>query len=164
MLCHIVMIAQRYAVAAAHSLPTTAKSPKGHRDVPHPGSGRPAVNAPDLPLCVVVQHWDDAAVVMRVAGELDSLTVPAVDTQLTAVEADLIAPAALVLDLSDLTFMSSAGLTLLVAHHEWCAERGSRLRVVTGNNRSVLRPIRITGLDTVLDLVATVADAAGDDR
>lgn len=104
--------------------------------------------------------------VVRVAGELDSLTVPAVDTQLTAVQADLVAPAALalVLDLSDLTFMSSAGLALLVTHHEWCAEQGSRLRVVTGNNRSVLRPVRITGLDTVLDLIATVADATGDDR
>jgi anti-sigma B factor antagonist len=124
------------------------------------------VNAPDLPLCVEVQRRDDAAVVVRVAGELDSLTVPAVDTQLTAVQADLVAPAALalVLDLSDLTFMSSAGLALLVTHHEWCAEQGSRLRVVTGNNRSVLRPVRITGLDTVLDLIATVADATGDDR
>lgn len=124
------------------------------------------MNAPDLPLCVEVQRRDDAAVVVRVAGELDSLTVPAVDTQLTAVQADLVAPAALalVLDLSDLTFMSSAGLALLVTHHEWCAEQGSRLRVVTGNNRSVLRPVRITGLDTVLDLIATVADATGDDR
>lgn len=122
------------------------------------------MNAPDLPLCVEVQRRDDAAVVVRVAGELDSLTVPAVDRQLTAVQADLVAPAALVLDLSDLTFMSSAGLALLVTHHEWCAEQGSRLRVVTGNNRSVLRPVRITGLDTVLDLVATVADATGDDR
>jgi anti-sigma B factor antagonist len=122
------------------------------------------VNAPDLPLCVEVQRRDDAAVVVRVAGELDSLTVPAVDRQLTAVQAGLVAPAALVLDLSDLTFMSSAGLALLVTHHEWCAEQGSRLRVVTGNNRSVLRPVRITGLDTVLDLVATVADATGDDR
>jgi anti-sigma B factor antagonist len=145
------------------SLPTTAKSPKGHRDVPHPGSSRPAVNAPDLPLCIEVQRWDDAAVVVRVAGELDSLTGPAVDRQLTAVEVELVAPATVVLDLSDLTFMSSAGLALLVAHHEWCAEHGSRLRVVTGNNRSVLRPVRITGLDTVLDLVATVADATGDD-
>ena len=122
------------------------------------------MNAPDLPLCIEVQHRDDAAVVVRVAGELDTLTAPAVDTQLTAVENDLVAPAVVILDLSDLTFMSSAGLALLVTHHERCAEQGSQLRVVTGNNRSVLRPVRITGLDTVLHLVATVADATGDDR
>jgi anti-sigma B factor antagonist len=122
------------------------------------------VNAPDLPICIKVQRRDDAVVVLRVAGELDTLTGPAVDTQLAAVEDDLAVAATLVLDLSDLTFMSSAGLALLVTHHERCAEQGSRLRVVTGNNRSVLRPVRITGLDTVLDLAATVADATGDDR
>ena len=122
------------------------------------------MNAPDLPLSIAVQRREDTAVVVRVAGELDSLTAPAVDAQLTAVQTGLVAPAALIVDLSDLTFMSSAGLALLVTHHERCAEQGSQLRVVTGNNRSVLRPVRITGLDTVLHLVATVADATGDDR
>jgi anti-sigma B factor antagonist len=120
------------------------------------------MNAPDLPLCIEVQYQDDATVIVRISGELDTLTAPAVDTQLTAVETDLVAPAAVVVDLSDLTFMSSAGLALLVSHHERCAEQGSRLCVVTGNNRSVLRPVRITGLDTVLHVVATVADATGD--
>ena len=122
------------------------------------------VNAPDLPLCVEVQRLSGVAVVVRVTGELDTLTAPAVDAQLTDVQADLVGSATLVVDLSDLTFMSSAGLALLVTHHERCAEQGSRLRVVTGDNRSVLRPVRITGLDTVLDLVATVADATRDDR
>jgi len=122
------------------------------------------VNAPDLPLCVEVQRLSGVAVVVRVTGELDTLTAPAVDARLTDVQADLVGSATLVVDLSDLTFMSSAGLALLDTHHERCAEQGSRLRVVTGDNRSVLRPVRITGLDTVLDLVATVADATRDDR
>lgn len=116
------------------------------------------MNAPDLPLCVEVRRTG-SAVVVRVAGELDTLTAPAVDAQLTAAQADLVAPGPLVVDLSDLTFMSSAGLALLVAHNERCTEQGIRLRVVTGNNRSVLRPVRITGLDTVLTLAATVSDA-----
>ena len=122
------------------------------------------MNAPDLPLCVEVQRLSGVAVVVRMTGELDTLTAPAVDAQLTDVQADLVGSATLVVDLSDLTFMSSAGLALLVTHHERCAEQGSRLRVVTGDNRSVLRPLRVTGLDTVLDLVATVADATRDDR
>lgn len=122
------------------------------------------MNAPDLPLCVEVQRLSGVAVVVRVTGELDTLTAPAVDAQLTDVQTDLVGSATLIVDLSDLSFMSSAGLALLVTHHERCAEQGSRLRVVTGDNRSVLRPVRITGLDTVLDLVATVADATRDDR
>ncbi|HKS53217.1 MAG TPA: STAS domain-containing protein [Pseudonocardiaceae bacterium] len=117
------------------------------------------MNAPDLPMRISVHRANDAAVILRVIGELDTLTAPAVDAQLTAAQAELAAPTAVVLDLSDLTFMSSAGLALLVMHHEQCAEQGNRLLVVTGNNRSVLRPVRITGLDTMLELVATVSDA-----
>jgi anti-anti-sigma factor len=117
------------------------------------------VNAPDLPLRISVHHANGTAVIVRVTGELDTLTVPAVDAQLTAAQAELAAPSAVFLDLSDLTFMSSAGLALLVTHHEQCAEQGNRLLVVTGDNRNVLRPVRITGLDTMLELVATVGDA-----
>ncbi len=102
--------------------------------------------------------------VLRVTGELDTVTAPVLEAQLTAVQADLAAPAPLVLDLSDLSFMSSAGLIVLVTHHERCTEQGNRLWVVTGDNRRVLRPLLITGLDTDLDLVATVADALQKDR
>jgi anti-sigma B factor antagonist len=122
------------------------------------------VNAPDLPLSVEVQRLDPATVVVRVAGELDTLTAPAVETQLTTVQANLVAPAVLIVDLSDVTFMSSAGLALLIGHHERCAHQGNQLRVVTGNNRSVLRPVRVTGLDTVLNLADTVAQVREEDR
>ncbi len=101
--------------------------------------------------------------VVQVSGELDTVTGPVLEAQLTAAEADLVAPAPLVLDLSDLSFMSSAGLVLLVTHRERCAELGSRLRVVTGGNRRVLRPVQITGLDADLDLVSTIADALHND-
>jgi anti-sigma B factor antagonist len=122
------------------------------------------VNAPDLPLSVEVQRLDPSTVVVRVTGELDTLTAPAVETQLTTVQADLVAPAALIVDLSDLSFMSSAGLALLVAHHEQCTDQGNQLYVVTGNNRSVLRPVRVTGLDTVLTLADAVEQITGEDR
>jgi anti-sigma B factor antagonist len=123
------------------------------------------VTAPDLPRCIEVQRRNEGeAVVVRVTGELDTMTVPLLENQLIAVEADLVAPAPLVLDLSDLGFMSSAGLVLLVTNHERCTEQGSRMWVVTGDNRRVLRPVLITGLDADLNLVATVADALHKDR
>jgi anti-sigma B factor antagonist len=122
------------------------------------------VNAPDLPLSVEVHRLDPNTVVVRVTGELDTLTAPAVETQLTTVHADLVPPAALIVDLSDLSFMSSAGLALLVAHHERCTDQGNQLYVVTGNNRNVLRPVRVTGLDTVLNLADAVGQITGEDR
>jgi anti-anti-sigma factor len=122
------------------------------------------VNAPDLPLSVEVQHLDPAIVVVRITGELDTFTAPAVELQLTAAQADQPPPATLIIDLSDVAFMSSAGLALLLAHHEQCDDQGKRLYVVTGNNRSVLRPVRVTGLDTILNLADTVAQVTGEDR
>jgi len=162
MRCHIVTIAQRYARCGWARPAHRWQTPKGHRDVHHPGSGRPVVNAPNLPLSVEVQRLDPNTVVVRVTGELDTLTAPAVEAQLTTLQADLVTPAALIVDLSDVSFMSSAGLALLVAHHERCVDQGSRLYVVTGNNRSVLRPVRVTGLDTVLNLVDTAAQVTGE--
>lgn len=106
----------------------------------------------------VHRHDADGTVVVRVTGELDTLTVATLEDRLAGQD-DPATPATLVLDLSDLTFMSSGGLALLVTHHQRCAEQGGRLHVVTGNNRSVLRPVRVTGLDTMLHLFATVADA-----
>jgi anti-sigma B factor antagonist len=119
------------------------------------------VNAPDLSLSVEVRRLDPATVVVRVTGELDTLTAPAVEAQLATAQADLVAPSVLIVDLSDVAFMSSAGLALLVAHHERSLDQGNRLYVVTGNNRSVLRPVRVTGLDTVLNLADTVAQVTG---
>jgi anti-anti-sigma factor len=63
-----------------------------------------------------------------------------------------------VLDLTDVSFLPSTGLALLVAHHDRCAGLGSPLRVVA-TDRRVLRPIEITGVDQMCVLVATVGEA-----
>lgn len=141
-------------------VPAAGRTREGRPDARHSRSCYPTVTAPNLPLCIEVQLGNEgAAAIVRVTGELDTVTVPVLEAQLVAVQANLVAPAPLVLDLSELSFMSSAGLVLLVTYHERCAAQGSRLWVVTGDNRRVLRPVHITGLVSDLDLVATVADA-----
>jgi anti-sigma B factor antagonist len=108
---------------------------------------------PDLDALLWVQRTvENHSVVVRAFGELDMLTAPRLSTQLDRAEAIVVPPAQVVLDLTGLTFLGSVGLSVLVAHHQRCAKLGSRLEIVPGG-RAVTRPITMTGLHRVLDLV-----------
>jgi anti-sigma B factor antagonist len=105
---------------------------------------------PDLDALLWVQRTvENHSVVVRASGELDLLTASRLSTQLELAEAIVVPPAPVVLDLTGITFMGSAGLSVLLVHHERCAALGSRLEVVPGG-RSVTRPLEMTGLDQVL--------------
>ena len=85
--------------------------------------------------------------VVRLGGEIDVYTAPFVreklDEQIHAGRADL------VVDLSDVTFLDSTGLGVLVGRLKIARTRGGSLRLV-GTAERVLRVFAITGLDKVL--------------
>jgi anti-sigma B factor antagonist len=64
-----------------------------------------------------------------------------------------------VLDLSDVDFLSSSGMGLLVALHDEGRGMHTALRVVVDEKRSVIRPIRTMGLDEVLSLFGSIDEA-----
>jgi anti-sigma B factor antagonist len=68
------------------------------------------------------------------------------------------APALLILEFTGVTFLDSAGLTVLVQLNEWCRERAAAFKVVA-RDRAVLRTLQITALDRILTIVATLDDA-----
>jgi anti-anti-sigma factor len=99
-----------------------------------------------------------ATAIVRVAGELDLDTA----TQLADVLRDLEGSAArIVLDVSELEFIDSAGLRLAVVEHERATVDGFEF-VIAGAERNVLRVLRLTGLDVRLPLAPDVASALGD--
>jgi len=89
-----------------------------------------------------------AHVLLRATGEIDSSSAPALRTELTAV-LDL-TPPEIVLDLCGVTFLDSAGLSVLAAAHRRATIDGVRLRVLV-SRRAVVRPLQITGLWQLLD-------------
>jgi anti-sigma B factor antagonist len=95
---------------------------------------------------------ENHSVVVHVGGELDLMTAPRLSTQLNLAEAVVVPPSPVVLDLTGLTFLGSAGLSVLLEHHRRCVELGSSLEIVPGG-RAVTRPITVTGLDQVLTIV-----------
>lgn len=87
--------------------------------------------------------------VIAVLGDVDLCTGPLLlDTLLAHVRP--LGPQ-LVIDLTDVSFFGSTGLTVLMTVRHEAEEAGVRLSVVA-DKRPVLLPIQITGLHRVLDL------------
>ena len=89
----------------------------------------------------------DEAVVVRLHGELDMETAPLLGEQLTKVLE--CTPAAVVLDVSDLTFVDSTGIRVLVAAFRRGQMQGSPFRL-RSPTRSVAKALRLTGTDQMV--------------
>jgi anti-sigma B factor antagonist len=104
----------------------------------------------------VVSHGDDARV-MHVVGEVDTLTAPVLRSRL---DEQVSAVRLLVLDLSDVTFLGSAGLAVLVAAKDDADRRRHTLRLVPGS-RIVTRALEATGLLGLFEIADGVPQALG---
>ncbi|MEV7099576.1 STAS domain-containing protein [Amycolatopsis sp. NPDC051045] len=104
----------------------------------------------------VTAHHSDGAVVLAAAGEVDLLSAPVLGNEVTAALAD--APELLVIDLSEVSFLASIGITaLLDARRE--AGAATRVRVVAPEDSVVNRTLRLTGLQEALAVATTRAEA-----
>lgn len=97
----------------------------------------------------------EGVTVLAVSGEVDMLTAP----QLRAAALPrLDADGTLVLDLSGVSFLGSAGLAVLVEASQQAKRRGSEFRVVAVE-RAVTRPLAATGLGEVFSVFTSVEQA-----
>ncbi|TDV43097.1 STAS domain-containing protein [Actinophytocola oryzae] len=103
-------------------------------------------------LLTVRKDLRDEALVVHVAGEVDLATTLSLGEELAGVEHTVSPPARIVVDTTDVTFLASAGLSLLMDLHQRCAGAGVELRVVAGN-RVVRRTLDLSGLTPILNVV-----------
>jgi anti-anti-sigma factor len=98
-----------------------------------------------------VEHRDgDRAVVIGVSGELDLASSPGLEQEL---DRHMSAGTELVIvDLRQLEFMDSTGLSVLVRAHQRAVEAGQRFAVVRGPQQ-VQRLLTLTGVADRLTLV-----------
>ena len=112
-----------------------------------------------LPIDTVVSRPRPDVVLLAVDGELDTLTAPRLAEDLDAALATALADgAALVVDLSDVMFLASSGLAVLVDGARQAGAAARRLHLVTAS-RVVSRPLEVTGADTLFDIHPDVASA-----
>jgi anti-sigma B factor antagonist len=105
--------------------------------------------------CVVVERSVDDVTIVAASGVVDMLTAPQLEEALR----DAIAknPANLIVDLTDLEFLASAGMGVLVAAHD-AAGTGSRL-VVVAEGPATSRPLKLVGIADIVPLYATLDEA-----
>lgn len=97
--------------------------------------------------------------VVTVSGEVDVVTAPALRQQIAEVIAD--GNDRVVADLTDVPFLDSTGLGVLVGRLKVLRQQGGDLRLVITSDR-VLRNFQITGLDKVFQIFPTVQEATTD--
>ena len=92
-----------------------------------------------------------AAVIVRLVGEIDLNSVSPMRAALTKALADATAPHPIVLDLTGVGFLASAGLAELQTAQQRAADQLTPLRIVA-TGRAVLRPLEVTGMAAALDI------------
>ncbi|WP_156686417.1 STAS domain-containing protein [Mycobacterium sp. Marseille-P9652] len=111
------------------------------------------MSAPDSITTLVEDH--DGVSVVRVSGEIDLVTAPALEQAIAAVVGE--SPTALVIDLSAVEFLGSVGLKILAATYE---KLGNTTQFgVVARGPATRRPIHLTGLDKTFPLYSTLDDA-----
>jgi anti-sigma B factor antagonist len=108
-----------------------------------------------MELQLATRHEGDVSVVSA-RGEVDVFTAPGLDTELDALIAD--GHARLVVDLSDVAFLDSTGLGVLVKALKHAREAGGWLHLVVTSDR-IRKIFEITGLDASIPIFDTAQDA-----
>lgn len=106
----------------------------------------------------VCPQRDGETLVLRVTGDLDVLTAPTLGTHLDVALSSPISTSVVIVDLTGVEFLSSAGISVLVETHRLTASTELSLRVVA-EGPATSRPLQLMRLDEIIDLYSSVEDA-----
>jgi anti-sigma B factor antagonist len=96
---------------------------------------------------------------VTVTGEIDVYTSPRVrSAMLELFEAGC---TSLIVDLSNVDYLDSSGLGVLVAGLKRAREHGGEVHIVTSKVR-IMRVLEVTGLDKIFSISSTAAEALAD--
>ncbi|NBU32061.1 MAG: anti-sigma factor antagonist [Actinobacteria bacterium] len=107
-------------------------------------------------MLLAVRSNEDHTVV-SVEGEIDLSNSDDLDEAI--IQALSNSTARITVDLTDVTFLDSSGLGVIVKGLKRAAEAESTFDVVASNER-VLKVFKITGLDSVITIFSTLEDAS----
>jgi anti-sigma B factor antagonist len=114
------------------------------------------MNIPEAAALDLQRSERDGATVITLAGDVDARSAPIVRDDL--VDAIETTGGLIILDLTNVLYMDSMGLGMLVGALKRANERGVRLRfVITGSQ--ILKVLNITGLSRVFDIYPSVENA-----
>lgn len=114
-----------------------------------------ALGATSSSNCVITERWFDRVAVVSVSGVVDMLTSPQLETAINgALEQG---PAGVVIDFTDVEFLASAGMGVLVAAHD---KAGSDVEFsVVADGPATSRPLKLVGIAEIVSLYPNLDDA-----
>jgi len=105
--------------------------------------------------CVILEEWVGRTVVVSASGVVDMLTSPQLEA---SIEKSLKKnPAAIIVDLTGVDFLASAGMGVLVAARDQAASDVGFGVVASGPATS--RPLKLVGLADIIGLYSTLDEA-----
>lgn len=105
--------------------------------------------------CSIHEEWFGRTAVIAVSGVLDMLTSPQLESGISAALQKN--PTAVVVDLTDVDFLASAGMGVLVSARDQTAGKTGFAVVASGPATS--RPLKLVGLAEVVGLYPTLDEA-----
>jgi anti-sigma B factor antagonist len=105
--------------------------------------------------CVVTERWVDRTAVVAVSGVVDMLTSPQLETAInTALDQK---PAGVVIDFTEVEFLASAGMGVLVAAHD---KAGSDVAIsVVADGPATSRPLKLVGIADIVAMYPNLDEA-----
>jgi anti-sigma B factor antagonist len=103
----------------------------------------------------VAERWVERTVVVAAWGDLDLATAPELADAIEAAAQN--EPAALIVDLSRVDFLASAGMSVLIAAHRDIAP-SARFGVVA-DGPSTGRPLKMVGISAIVEVYRTLDEA-----
>ena len=105
--------------------------------------------------CVISEEWIGRTVVICASGVLDMLTSPQLEVSIASCLQKN--PSAIIVDLTDVDFLASAGMGVLVAARDRAA---STVKFgVVANGPATSRPLKLVGLADLVGLHETLDEA-----
>jgi anti-anti-sigma factor len=101
------------------------------------------------------ETWVDQVAVVSVSGNVDMLTAPRFADAIDSAIAQ--SPSGLIVDLSKVEFLGSAGISVLVKAHD--SIRSSTQFCVVADGPTTHRPLTLLGINEIMPLCRTVDDA-----
>lgn len=103
----------------------------------------------DPPIGIDVDTTMPGRIIVNVHGEIDMFTAPQLRKSLLSCTDN--PDTHIVVDLSEVSFLGSTGLQLLIEALQQARSSGATLSLVSAS-RHVIRPLTLTGLDEVFDI------------
>ena len=105
--------------------------------------------------CVISEEWFGRTIVLGASGVIDMLTAPQLEASIAiSLKKN---PTAIIVDLTDVEFLASAGMGVLVAARDQASPDIGFGVVASGPATS--RPLKLVGLADIVGLYATLDEA-----